>query len=176
MGSAVVGVRVGIEDGEMVEGAGVICVDGSTVGLKVGILEGVIEGGTVGKEVVATIVGEAVGRLEGRAVGDKVGGNVTKRIPWTPEIAAFPEQVELPIHPSLIIYCWRGVPAGTVYCTCAQTFSAKMHGDGGLSPVPVSSYTTSTPDAVYMRIVVCPWQKAPGYIAAHMDTVNVCPD
>ena len=42
-------------------------------------------------------------------------------------------------------------------------------------PVPVSSYTTSTPVAEYTRSAVWPVQLAPAYSALHILTTNVCP-
>ena len=74
-----------------------------------------------------------------------------------------------------MMYVCDGVLAGTVYCTCAHTLDPEMHAAGGLSPFPVSSYTTSTPAAVYTRRVVFPVHVAPVNSAPHIDTVNVCP-
>ena len=64
-----------------------------------------------------------------------------------------------------------------MYCTCAHAVvpSPELHCDGGPAPLPVSSYTTSTPPGVYTRSVVFPKQDAPEYSALHMDTVKVCP-
>ena len=50
-----------------------------------------------------------------------------------------------------------------------------MQAAGGRSPFPVSSYTTSTPDAEYTRNTVWPKHEAPAYSALHIDAVNVCP-
>ena len=99
---------------------------------------------------------------------------MTKLTP-VPEIAACPLQTDEPVQPSLIKYVCCGVPAGTVYCTCAHTLPPVMHAIGGWLPEPVSSYTTSTPTDEYTRNTVCPVQLAPGYIALHIDTVNVWP-
>ena len=73
------------------------------------------------------------------------------------------------------MYVCGGALAGTVYCTCAHTLPPEIHAAGGLSPFPVSSYTTSTPVAVYTRNTVEPMHDAPAYSALHIDTVNVCP-
>ena len=50
-----------------------------------------------------------------------------------------------------------------------------MQTAGGKLPVPVSSYTTSTPVALKTRRAVMPVHDAAGYSSGHMLTVNVCP-
>ena len=79
------------------------------------------------------------------------------------------------MQPSWIRYVCVAMPTGTVYRTCAHTLPPLIHTAGGRLPVPVSSYTTSTPPGVYTRSVVWPEHVAPGYSAPHMDTVKVCP-
>jgi hypothetical protein len=107
-------------------------------------------------------------------VGAAVGAYVTRLTP-APVIADVPWHDAEPTQPSRIRYVCKGTPAGTVYCTCAHTLPPEIHAAGGLSPFPVSSYTTSTPDAEYTRNTVEPEHEAPAYNALHIDAVNVCP-
>jgi len=97
-----------------------------------------------------TPVGEALGGIDGilvgRVEGAGVGVYVTSCTP-APATAAVPVQEELLVQPSRIMNVCNGVFAGTVYCTCAHTLPPDMHAAGGRLPVPVSSYTTSTPAA-----------------------------
>ena len=93
------------------------------------------------------VVGRIVGVELGIRVGVGVGLYVTRDTPAAPEMAARPEHDVEPMQPSRMRYVCDGVPAGTVYCTCAHTLVPEMHAAGGLSPLPVSSYTTSTPGA-----------------------------
>ena len=96
------------------------------------------------------VVGDMVGNVEGAGVivkvGIAVGALVTRLTPAAPEIAAFPLHVVVPEQPSRMMYVFVSESLGTVYCTCAHTFSPIMHCPGGRFPVPVSSYTTSTPN------------------------------
>lgn len=75
-------------------------------------------------------------------------------------MASFPTQAVLPRHPSLMTYVCTGQLRGTVNCTCAQILPFNMHAGGGRLPEPVSSYTTSTPAALKMRITVLPLHTA----------------
>ena len=172
-----VGTVLGRADGNAVVGRSV----GTPLGLKV--LDAV--GNELGKRLetaegakVGTEDGRTVGRTVGEGValnvGCAVGEYVTRPTP-TPEMATCPLHAVDPVQPSRMMYVCAGVPAGTVYCTCAHTLPPEMHAAGGRLPVPVSSYTTSTPLAEYTRRVVEPVQLAPAYSAPHMLTVNVCP-
>ena len=67
------------------------------------------------------------------------------------------------------------MPAGTVYCTCAQALPPLMQTAGGKLPEPVSSYTTSTPAGSKTRMAVMPEHDAAGYRSGHMLTVKVWP-
>ena len=127
-----------------------------------------------GRAVVGLNVGTELGTAVFTAVGAAVGAYVTRLTP-APVIATVPRHDAEPTQPSRIRYVCKGTPAGTVYCTCAHTLPPEIHADGGLSPFPVSSYTTSTPDAEYTRNTVEPVHEAPAYSALHIDTVNVCP-
>ena len=107
---------------------------------------------------VGALLGDGVGRAEvGTAVGDGVGAYVTSCTP-APATTAIPEHVNDPVQPSWIKYVCVAVPAGTVYCTCAHAVvpSPETHAVGAPAPLPVSSYTTSTPPGVYTRSVVFP--------------------
>ena len=141
---------------------------GTTVGRAVGSTDGIGVGRAEGD-----CVGNADGAGVGGNVGKAVGENVTSCTPGTPEITARPKHSSFPTQPSRMMYVCVGVPAGTVYCTCAHRSVPEMHCTGGPAPLPVSSYTTSTPPGVYTRSVVWPVQKVPGKRAGHMDTVNV---
>ena len=135
-------------------------------------------GTTEGIAVVGRRVGLELGDWLGTGVALKVGaavGEYVTRDTPAPAITALPVHAVEPVQPSRMMYVCDGVPAGTVYCTCAQTLDPEMHADGGRSPVPVSSYTTSTPAAEYTRSVVDPVQLAPVNSAPHIDIVNVCP-
>jgi len=168
-----VGTVLGRADGNAVVGRSV----GTPLGLKV--LDAV--GNELGK-ILETAEGAKVGTEDGRTVGAgvalnvgcAVGEYVTRPTP-TPEMATCPLHAVDPVQPSRMMYVCAGVPVGTVYCTCAHTLPPEMHAAGGRLPVPVSSYTTSTPLAEYTRSVVEPVQLAPAYSAPHMLTVNVCP-
>ena len=151
--------------------------EGAAVGSP-GIIEGLAVGSALGMAVGAAVVGLRVGTELGAGVaatvGCAVGEYVTRPTP-TPEMATCPLHAVDPVQPSRMMYVCAGVPVGTVYCTCAHTLPPEMHAAGGRLPVPVSSYTTSTPLAEYTRSVVEPVQLAPAYSAPHMLTVNVCP-
>ena len=130
-GRAVVGRSVGTLLGRRVDGAPVLA----------------DVGGTVGNADGRAVVGEGVEPAMGMAVavvGAAVGAYVTSCTP-APATTAVPVQAVAPVQPSSIRYVCAGVPAGTVYCTCAHTLPPVMHCAGGRLPVPVSSYTTSTP-------------------------------
>ena len=103
---------------------------------------GTSEGRAVGALVVGALEGCSVGKIVGIAVGEYV----TRLTPTGPETTAVPEHLAALVQPSRIRYVCVVASAGTVYCTCAQTLS-QMQAAGGWSPVPVSSYTTSTPAA-----------------------------
>ena len=152
-----------------VEGKGV----GGGVGCVLGNAVGSAEGQGVGG-IVGCALGHAVGSADGVCVGSGVGAYVTSCTP-APATTAKPEHDDEPMQPSWIRYVCVTVPAGTVYCTCAQKSLPDMHAAGGRLLVPVSSYTTSTPPGVYTRSVVWPEHIAPENIAPHMDTVKVCP-
>lgn len=124
---------------------------------------------------VGIIDGIKLGAGDGSMVGRAVGLYVTRETPVAPEMATLPMQPVFETQPSRMTYVCVGVLAGTVYCTCAQTSLPEIQTAGGLLPVPVSSYTTSTPVAEYTRNVVCPEHVAAGYSGLHMDTVKVCP-
>jgi len=152
---------------------------GSALGMAVGAAVVGLRVGTELGDNVFCIVGDADGdNVEGAGVtvkvGEGVGEYVTRPTP-TPEMATCPLHAVDPVQPSRMMYVCAGVPVGTVYCTCAHTLPPEMHAAGGRLPVPVSSYTTSTPLAEYTRSVVEPVQLAPAYSAPHMLTVNVCP-
>ena len=132
---------------------------GATVGCAMGDKLGSADGGVV----VGSALGSALGSADGRAVvgsnvgielgaavltnvGAAVGAYVTRLTP-APVIADVPEHVDEPMQPSRIRYVCGGVLAGTVYCTCAHTLPPAIQAAGGRLPEPVSSYTTSTPDA-----------------------------
>ena len=135
------------------DGCGVV---GSIVGTLLGLSEGLAEGKAEGCALVGEAVGAMVGMLLGAAVaivGAAVGLYVTSCTP-APATTAIPEHVDEPVQPSWIKYVCIAVPAGTVYCTCAQRSVSEMHCAGGPAPLPVSSYTTSTPPGVYTRSVV----------------------
>jgi len=144
-----VGRAVGLVEGNAVEGFAVERAEGKGVGRVVGGDEGLIVVGRAVVDVVGTAVGTAV------CVGAAVGPYVSR---WTPVPAttAKPEHVDEPVQPSWIRYVCVAVPAGTVYCTCAQESLPDMHAAGGRLLVPVSSYTTSIPVGVYTRSVVFP--------------------
>ena len=55
-----------------------------------------------------------------------MGAYVTSCKP-VPEMMAVPEQVVVPVQPSRMTYVCVTVPAGTVYCNCAQTLPPDMH-------------------------------------------------
>ena len=160
--------------------------DGLAVGSALGSADGrAVVGSNVGTELGAAVaplvgarVGKAVGTELGAAVatmvGAKVGAYVTKARP-APATTTVPVHAVDPTQPSRIWYVCGGVLAGTVYCTCAHTLPPAKQAAGGLSPFPVSSYTTSTPDAEYTRNTVWPKHVAPAYSALHIDAVNVCP-
>lgn len=156
-----------------VVGLGVGGVDGDGLGRRVGSGVGTGVGGVTGLGE-GSDDGEAVGRADGRGEGCMVGGYVTIASA-APDTASLPTQLVDPRHPSLTTYVCVGVPAGTVYCTWAQVFPLLMHTAGGKDPVPVSSYTTSTPVAVYMRSAVMPLHTAPGYRAWQREAVKVTP-
>jgi hypothetical protein len=124
------------------------------------------------------VVGLKVGIDDGATVflnvGAAVGVYVTSCTP-NPAMMAVPEHVVAPVQPSRIMYVCHKVPAGTVYCTCAHVLPPPMQAAGGRLPVPVSSYTTSTPAALKTRSTVEPKHDAPAYNAPHMLTVNFWP-
>ena len=60
-------------------------------------------------------------------VGAAVGVYVTSFTPAGPAMTAVPEQIVAPMQPSRMMYVCSGVPAGTVYCTCAHTLPLDMH-------------------------------------------------
>ena len=109
-----------------------------------GLLVGCNVGGIDGSP--GPVVGITVGRADG-ADGTGVGAYVTSCTP-APDTTVVPEHSAMPSQPSWIRYVCVGVPAGTVYCTCAQELPPVMHCAGGSGPVPVSSYMTSTPEGV----------------------------
>ena len=137
LGLAVVGSRVGTELGEKL--------GRRVVGTGVGEADGAV-GNVVGTCVVGAKVGAEEGTGVALKVGAAVGEYVTRDTPL-PAMAASPEHAVEPVQPSRMMYVCDGVFAGTVYCTCAHTLVPEMHAAGGRSPVPVSSYTTSTPAA-----------------------------
>ena len=139
------------------------------VGIAVGVTVGSVDGTGVG-----TIDGKKLGAGDGSVVGRAVGLYVTRETPAAPETATLPMQPVLDKQPSRMMYVCVGMPAGTVYCTCAQTSLPEMQTAGGSSPFPVSSYITSTPVAEYTRSVVWPEHIAAGYSGLHMETVKVC--
>ena len=136
-----------------VGGPGIIV--GFAVGSALGSTEGIaVVGRSVGTEL-GVKVGTEVGAAEGaeglvvgfrRTVGAAVGEYVTRDTP-APEMTARPEHVVEPVQPSRIMYVCRGAVTGTVYCTWAHLSFPVMQAAGGKEPVPVSSYTTSTPAA-----------------------------
>ena len=131
----------GTDEGFAVVGTIVGSALGANDGIAVGESEGLAVGGEVGGAVMI-----AVGIGLGRFVGVAVGAYVTSFTP-APDTTAVPEHNVMPMQPSWIRYVSVVVPAGTVYCTCAHTLPPDMHAAGGRPPVPVSSYTTSTPVA-----------------------------
>ena len=128
---------------------------GLAVGSALGSAEGIAVvgrrvGTELGEKLGTCVVGAQVGAEEGTGVALKVGpavGEYVTRDTPAPAITALPEHAVEPVQPSRIMYVCCGAPAGTVYCTCAHTLVPEMHAAGGLSPLPVSSYTTSTPIA-----------------------------
>jgi hypothetical protein len=137
LGLAVVGSRVGTELGEKL--------GRRVVGTGVGETDGAV-GSVVGTCVVGAKVGAEEGTGVALKVGAAVGEYVTRDTPL-PAMATSPVHVVEPMQPSRMMYVCDCVYAGTVYCTCAHTLVPEMHAAGGLSPLPVSSYTTSTPAA-----------------------------
>jgi hypothetical protein len=129
-----VGTDVGTTDG-----APVTATVGSAVGLRLGGVVGGIDGSP------GPVVGITVGSADG-ADGTGVGAYVTSCTP-APDTTVVPEHNVMPSQPSWIRYVSVAVLAGTVYCTCAHTLPPDVHAAGGRPPVPVSSYTTSTPVA-----------------------------
>ena len=111
-----------------------------------GFAVGLADGSALGLAVVGSRVGTELGAGVALKVGAAVGEYVTRDTP-APAITALPEHAVEPVQPSRMMYVCDGVFAGTVYCTCAHTLVPEMHAAGGLSAVPVSSYTTSTPAA-----------------------------
>lgn len=99
---------------------------GRAEGVNVGRVDGCGVGAIVGALEVATAVGAMVGPTDGTNEGWRVGEYVTSCKP-APAMMAVPEQAVWPVQPSRIIYVWVAVPAGTVYCTCAQTLVPEMH-------------------------------------------------
>lgn len=107
--------------------------DGASVGTELGFTVGRVVGNADGAGVcnaVGATDGIVVGRAEGRGVGIMVGAvvglNVTTFTP-SPATSARPSHFELPVQPSRTIYVCGGVPAGTVYCTCAHTSPPVIH-------------------------------------------------
>ena len=137
LGLAVVGSRVGTELGEKL--------GRRVVGTGVGEADGAV-GNVVGTCVVGVKVGAEEGTSVALKVGAAVGEYVTRDTPL-PAMATRPVHAVEPVQPSRMMYVCDGTPAGTVYCTCAHVVDPEMHAAGGLSPFPVSSYTTSTPAA-----------------------------
>ena len=132
------------------------------------------------------MLGDLVGKDEGKTVGIAVGlrvgttvglgeGEKLKSDTPAPVTATTPVQEVVPTQPSRMINVWEADLSGTVYCTCAQMLFPLKHALGGMSPVPVSSYTSSMPVDVKRRRVVWPVHEAPGYRAPHILTTNVCP-
>ena len=111
-----------------------------------GLAVGSALGSAEGIAVVGRRVGTELGAGVALKVGAAVGEYVTRDTP-APAITALPEHAVEPVQPSRMMYVCDCVFAGTVYCTCAHTLVPEMHAAGGRSPVPVSSYTTSTPVA-----------------------------
>ena len=144
-GTAVVGRSVGTPLGLSVVESGVGAAEGAGDEPGVGMADGLQLGGAVGgiEGCPGPVVGTAVGAADG-AEGAGVGVYVTSCTP-APATTAVPVQPLIWTQPSSIRYVCVGVPAGTVYCTCAHELAPEMHCAGGRAPVPVSSYTTSTP-------------------------------
>ena len=112
-----------------------------------GFAVGSADGFALGLAVVGSRVGTELGAGVALKVGAAVGEYVTRDTPAAPEMAARPVHDVEPVQPSRMRYVCDGAPFGTVYCTCAHVVDPEMHAAGGLSPLPVSSYTTSTPAA-----------------------------
>ena len=113
-------------------GSGVGCVGPGVGGAEgqpggvVGLAEASAVGRAEGFAVVGSSVGTGDGRRVGRDDGAGVGAYVTSLTPAGPAMMAVPEHVVAPMQPSRMIYVCKGVPAGTVYCTCAHEFKP-MH-------------------------------------------------
>ena len=90
--------------------------------------------------------GNGVGSGDGSGEGSGVGVDSTIVTP-APATNAVPWHAELAVQPSWTTYVCGAVPNGTVYCTCEQELPPAVQTAGGPLPVPVSSYSTSVPDA-----------------------------